>query len=481
MSNVYYYKVRGMDNEENYSFWSSTVSAAPEAVTPESPGNFAGVAQSTYSILWSWDDLSNETAYRIKYSTDTGTTLVELGEDDTDWLEKGLTVNTSYYRVVLGTNSVGEGALSSAATTWTLARDPQSANFTAVNKTSVTITWSINGNPGYTRYALARSTGSDFDVNVDTFVMLSDNLTANSTTAYNLLSNTTYYFRVWAYNGDGIMTGFAGPVSTTTLIAPGDTPYDVVINEIAWAGTESEPLLGEWIELRNNTGKDIDISNWSIYGADTGVTLNFADADGNTTTIIPANGYLVYADNNTVFSLGATVHIWDSDMGLNTGGDHIILYNGPNRTGSIVDEVDDNTGAWFVALSGGQSMERVNSTSSGTTTTNWVINDGIALTGDTDEGTIKLKWTAPGDDGTGGGDASSYLVKYASRYIDTGDFDAPWVSTYTQTWSPVTYGEEDGGVGNRVVSGLNYGVTYWFVMKAADEQGMIRILRSRQT
>ena len=38
---------------------------------------------------------------------------------------------------------------------------------------------------------------------------------------------------------------------------------DVVINEIAWMGTEASSGH-EWIELYNTTGNDIDLTNWCI-------------------------------------------------------------------------------------------------------------------------------------------------------------------------------------------------------------------------
>ncbi|MBW2637821.1 MAG: lamin tail domain-containing protein, partial [Deltaproteobacteria bacterium] len=93
------------------------------------------------------------------------------------------------------------------------------------------------------------------------------------------------------------------------------------------------------------------------------------------------------------------------------------------------------------------------------------ISDLTALTG-TSAGEIQLKWSAPGDDGTMNNNSEgSYLVKYASRYIDTGYFDAAWVSTYTQSWTPdLTPGNEE----LRTLTGFKEGTTYWFVMKASD-------------
>ncbi|RLC90980.1 MAG: hypothetical protein DRI77_14380, partial [Chloroflexi bacterium] len=108
---------------------------------------------------------------------------------------------------------------------------------------------------------------------------------------------------------------------------------DVVINEVAWMGTAASSY-DEWIELYNNTDSSIDIGNWSIYGADTGICLNFSDADGSITTTVPAHGYLIYAnesDNINDPAGTSIVDIWDTSIGMNNSSPgQIILYDGPN-------------------------------------------------------------------------------------------------------------------------------------------------------
>ena len=42
---------------------------------------------------------------------------------------------------------------------------------------------------------------------------------------------------------------------------------DVVINEIAWAGTQAN-ANAEWIELYNSTSADIDLSGWTLTATD---------------------------------------------------------------------------------------------------------------------------------------------------------------------------------------------------------------------
>ncbi|HEY71984.1 MAG TPA: DUF11 domain-containing protein [Thermoflexia bacterium] len=154
---------------------------------------------------------------------------------------------------------------------------------------------------------------------------------------------------------------------------------DVVINEVAWMGTAANSS-DEWIELYNTTGSSIDIGNWSIYGADTGVCLNFYDADGSITTTVPAHGYLIYAnesDNVNDPAGTSIVDIWDTSIGMNNSSPgQIILYDGPNCGGNTIDTANQNTGNWFAGDSGDtRTMERKDPTDSGTDGSNWATND----------------------------------------------------------------------------------------------------------
>ena len=45
--------------------------------------------------------------------------------------------------------------------------------------------------------------------------------------------------------------------------APDASALDVVISEIAWAGTTSS-FNDEWLELANNTVTDIDLAGWQL-------------------------------------------------------------------------------------------------------------------------------------------------------------------------------------------------------------------------
>lgn len=163
-------------------------------------------------------------------------------------------------------------------------------------------------------------------------------------------------------------------------------PGDVVINEIAWMGTDAS-TADEWIELYNTSDAPIDIGNWSIYGADTGVILNFADADGSTTTIIPAQGYLIYAnDENSVKNNSGEniVDVWDVDIGMNNSSPgQVILYDAQDGGGNVIDIANQTTGNWFAGIASPdyKTMERLHPAISGSSADSWSTNDGATVNG----------------------------------------------------------------------------------------------------
>lgn len=169
---------------------------------------------------------------------------------------------------------------------------------------------------------------------------------------------------------------------------------DVVINEVAWMGTKASPS-DEWMEFYNTTDSPIDVGNWSIYGADTGECLDFSDADGSTTTIIPASGYLIYAshEDDVKDSDGSNiVDIWDATIGMdNTSPGQLILYDAQNCQGNVIDTANQATGDWFAGdPTDRKTMERKDPTASGMDESNWATNDpSVARNGlDADENPI---------------------------------------------------------------------------------------------
>ena len=75
---------------------------------------------------------------------------------------------------------------------------------------------------------------------------------------------------------------------------------------------------------------------------------------------------------------------------------------------------------------------------------------------------VKLKWTAPGDDGTSGR-ASQYDLRYATAPITAANFST--ATRFTSITTPSLAGATD----SCTITGLTPSTTYWFAIKTADE------------
>ncbi|MDD5688349.1 MAG: fibronectin type III domain-containing protein [Elusimicrobia bacterium] len=232
---TYYFKVRSENGDSvmNYGY-ETPISTRTMAGSVNSIGisGYVGNALSTASIQWSWTDTNSgqnsEDGYYIRRAADNAI-LVSLPTDTITWTQKGLSANISTGTYIEVYNESGS-AFSSSQFKYTLANTPLNISVNNIGQSSVTIQWGINNNPtNNTIYAVAQSTCPEFvGVTVSTFVKYADNLINNTTIAFNLTPETTYYFRVWAYNGSAIETAYSQTSSAiVTLIGPPVPPSNL--------------------------------------------------------------------------------------------------------------------------------------------------------------------------------------------------------------------------------------------------------------
>ncbi|MDI6641818.1 MAG: fibronectin type III domain-containing protein, partial [Elusimicrobiota bacterium] len=265
-NSTYWYRiyVYNKDNVINNNFYSPTVSTI---TYPTAPTGFPKQSATPTSITWQWDTVSCD-GYRIYRATD-NSLIADVGAS-TSYRETGLSVNTAYGRFVRAYNMVGESLDSNKATFYTLSVAPVNLQVTEVYSSSVTLTWESGGNPAGTKFGLARAHDENFTVRHTTFVGLTDNLTALTTVATGLGGDTTYYFRMWAYNGDGIESDYSDTTSTKTL--PGAPGIPTNFNGIA---ISTEVIKWEWDITPNAT-------YYQFYDGG-GVLIANLEGNGNTT------------------------------------------------------------------------------------------------------------------------------------------------------------------------------------------------------
>lgn len=109
---------------------------------------------------------------------------------------------------------------------------------------------------------------------------------------------------------------------------------DIIINEIAWMGTNNSPQ-DEWIELYNNLSSPIDISGWKLR-SDDGTPEVILEGK------IPAKEFFLLerTDETTLINVKSDL-IYKGN--LNNKGEHLRLFD---SEGKIIDEIDCSNG-WF--------------------------------------------------------------------------------------------------------------------------------------
>ncbi len=136
-------------------------------------------------------------------------------------------------------------------------------------------------------------------------------------------------------------------------------PLTVVINEIAWMGTEKS-YSDEWLELYNNSSVALTLEGWQLISGDGSPEINL---EGE----IPAGGFFLLekTDDETLPDITADL-IYKGV--LHNEGEYLKLFG---NGGNIIDEIDCSSG-WFAGDNPfKKTMERKNPLLSGSRSSNW--------------------------------------------------------------------------------------------------------------
>lgn len=111
------------------------------------------------------------------------------------------------------------------------------------------------------------------------------------------------------------------------LLLPSLVSANIVINEIMY-DLEGADTGREWIEIYNNSGDAVDLTNWKLYEAETNHKINLFKENG--AFLLPAGGYAAITDDPNKFLNdwpNFNGIIFDSAFSLNNISETIVLRN----------------------------------------------------------------------------------------------------------------------------------------------------------
>ncbi|WP_193378525.1 fibronectin type III domain-containing protein, partial [Singulisphaera acidiphila] len=255
----YTFRIRAYNAAGN-SAASSTVSATT-AGYPVMPTGLTATATLGTTIQVSWQDVGNETGYKLERSpngSSNWTLIVELGADVTSYTNSGLTEYTTYYYRVLASNAAGNSPYSSFVSATTPLAAPDNVVVTVVSGGQINLTWtdrssletnylieqSLNGTTGWTQV-----------------VSLAANTTSFTATGP-FVGSTSYYYRIRAYSYFIGYSAYSEVVSVTTPAFP-NAPTGVT----ATASTLVDGTITlAWTDVANETGYRIERSGDGLTG-----------------------------------------------------------------------------------------------------------------------------------------------------------------------------------------------------------------------
>ena len=164
--------------------------------------------------------------------------------------------------------------------------------------------------------------------------------------------------------------GDRGTPGAANSCGPGEPLAHLVINEIMMNPATVPDSVGEWFEIYNPTGEDVDLDGWIIRDDD----YNHHRIDNHGPLLVPSGGYVVMGREGSVWSNGGVSldYEYGTGMVLYNGSDELVLVD-PNYV--EVDRVEWDDGRTFPDPVGA-SMSLIDPDSDNAVGANWCVSAG---------------------------------------------------------------------------------------------------------
>jgi len=240
-------------NQGGESAWSNTETADITPEAPTAPSSLAISQLSTTSALVNWTDNSdNEEGFTLEYSLNSdfsSSSTLSASANETEKTLSSLTTGETYYIRVRAYNDGGVSSWSSMVSMLVSSLIPEAPSNLAViaeSDNSLSVGWTDNSD-SESGFTLDYAREADFSDASSVDIPAN----AGSNTIEGLDSDTTYFFRIRAYNENG-SSSFSSSTQGTTESA--GILINVDVSSHDWGAPTSRSIaFACWIEDENGT------------------------------------------------------------------------------------------------------------------------------------------------------------------------------------------------------------------------------------
>jgi transcriptional regulator CtsR len=235
-------------NATGNSNYSNEAYATTADVAPSAPSGLTAIASSSTQINLSWTDASNnETGFKIERKTGLGGTysqVTTVGPNVSSYADSGLTSRVTYYYRLRAYNSIGNSDYSNEANATTFDTTPSAPSglgAEAISSSQINLSWQDNSD-NETGFKIERKTGLGGAYSQIATVAAGVTTYANT----GLVSNTTYFYRIHAYNAIG-NSNYSNEANATTADTVPNTPTALSAEPVA-----TTQINLSWTDASNN-------------------------------------------------------------------------------------------------------------------------------------------------------------------------------------------------------------------------------------
>lgn len=274
---TYYFRVRAVGRAVPTAY-AGPISSVTSVSPPVLPS--AVVRASSASLTWGGGGNIVGTLYTAELSTDafatlnfSSVTLSTTAVFGAGGAGPALRANTTHYLRARSAGHAGPTPWVAASSAATTAADPSALTVTLVGQSSVTLSWSANGNPTGTRYNAQASTDSFATISVSSLPL------SAGATLLGLQSNTTYYLRVQTLGHAGSTAFVMTAATATDVAAPAALPPSLVAAasfRSNWSANGNGPSAYYEAQLSTDSFSTLNASSvtYNVFADFAGLTSN---------------------------------------------------------------------------------------------------------------------------------------------------------------------------------------------------------------